>query len=299
MHLTPEQVAQAYGYKDIKKSPFNNCKEYTEPDNVLLNKTQMTELAEMIRTGKPKAGDMQTGGNNKTGELYGWDKHVAKDRMANHHGVGLSMGDFVKLAKEKSSAKLKEEWMQFNIPVFNTGIRVGISDMFFIGVYLITLIISIVEDIVRWISHLPSEPYLPSVPVSISMFWNPIPTYYAIGGHNESCSNIFYIIYLARLPLLIITVLFLLFYLLADLISIIKNNIWTFLLILMILVVLMILWMSSSALIGWLWSHVLVYIFYVAPMYVFSLVTGGLGWIFGGFFGEMGEIIKLFSSAVF
>ena len=299
MHLTPEQVAQAYGYKDVKKSPFNKCQEHTEPENILLNKTQMTELANMINTGKPKVENTQKGGNSKTENLYGWDKHIAKDKMANHHGVGLSMGDFVKLIKEKNSVKLKEEWMEFNIPVFDTGLFVGISDMFFIGVYLITLITSIVEDIVRWVSHLPSEPYLPSVPVSISMFWDPIPTYYAIGGHNESCSNIFYIIYLARLPLLIVTMLFLLLYLLTDLISIIKNNIWTLLLILMILVVLMILWMSSTALFAWLWSHVLVYIFYVAPMYIFNFVTGGLGWIFGGFFGEIGEIIKLFSSAVF
>ena len=303
MKLTPKQVAEAYGYKDYKKSPFNDCKTADPKPVRILPPAQLAEAIQSIKDGKPGQPKPHVGGNAMKNKLQGWNAHVAKETLKDHPGSQKHIGvlDFMTLMKEFEWSAAGDVWMEFNIPVPYTGgkVRAGISDIIFIIIFYIIFWISVITDIIKWASHLPAEPYLPSVPKPISMFWDAIPVYYTVGGYNESCSNLFYLIYLFRVTLLIITLIFLLLYLLYDLLVLLSKMMWELLFLFIVLMIFVLIWSQVSWVFSWLWDHFLKYIFYVGPKWLITHFYSGIGWVFGGFFGEIGQILKLFTNAIF
>jgi hypothetical protein len=299
MELSPTQVSEAYGYKDYKKSPFNDCKTEDPKSAPILPAAELAQAIQNIEHGKPG----HVGGSAGKNKLEGWNQHIAKSTLDDHPDSknNVDVADFMILLKEFEWESIADIWMDFYIPVpFTDGlIRAGISDIIFIIIFFTICATAIVTDIIKWSSHLPAEPYLPAVPKPISMFWNAIPVYYTIGGYNESCSNLFYLIYLFRMTLLIITLVFLLLYIFYDLLVLLSTMIWELLFLFIVLIIFVLLWSQVSWIFSWLWNNFLKYIFYVGPKWLITHFFSSIGWVFGGFFGEIGQILKLFTNTIF
>ena len=313
LNMSPIQVAKVFGYntdEKFKESPFYNCEAtQSTPENVLLSQEQMDSLTNMVENGNPR---LQSGGSDEKGnQRIGWKNHIAKTVLNKAIGYKVGMTDFfVRLVSAERWNFIKSEWFEFYIDIPNpieewepSGIRFGVSDIIFTVSYISIFIAELMHDIISWIKGLPTHIdqgiYVPNVPRTLSMFWHPIPTYYAIGGSNESCSNIFYMIYLFRVQILLIALIGLVIFLIFDVISFIRKNIRLVLTVIagIILFSIMVGLMFDGIL--WLWNNALIYIFYKWPKALIEILINGFFWVFEGMLSETIEILKLYSNTLF
>ncbi|MHA2082347.1 MAG: hypothetical protein ACXABD_01200 [Candidatus Thorarchaeota archaeon] len=252
------------------------------------------ELLKKMKTPNPNAnvkgafGPRQSGGAKSDA----WHKHIISQKLTKEFESPVTTTELMTiLFEQQEEEEVIAAIMDFNIPVpYMPWWRFGLSDIVFTAYFIISLLADLIMSFLNW----PIR-----VPKSLDMVWNAIPTYYAVGGSNETSSNIFYLIYLFRLEILIAAIIGLIIVLIANIGGFIMKNISTVMIVILGIMMAGTVVALFTDLLSYAWIHALRYPFYVLPMWLFKKMGSFFSMVFGGFFGEMGEIIGLFADMIF
>ena len=304
MGVGASEVLKSFGInstEDLEKFPsLNKCVQAEmgkedvknlDPDKFV---KMFDELLSKMKKPNPNAnvapafGPRQKGGGNDNA----WHKHVISQKLAKEFDSPISTVELLTIIwEQKEMQEVIAAIMDFNIPVpYMPWWRFGLSDLAFTAYFIVSLLTDLIMSFLNW----PIR-----VPKSLDMIWNAIPTYYTVGGSNESVSNIFYLIYLFRLEILIAALVGLVMVLVAKVGGFIMSNISTVMMVLLgIMMTGAVIALFTDAL-SWVWIYALRYPFYVWPSWLFGKIGSFLSMALGGFFKEIGEIIGLFADMIF
>ena len=297
------EVLKSFGIEsteDLKKYPsLNKCVQaemgQTETKNmdpdkfVKLFDNLLTKMKTSNRNVKPAFGPrQQSGGNNSNA----WNKHIIAQKLSKEFDSPVTTTELMTILWEQEEMEeVVAAIMDFNIPVpYMSWWKFGLSDIFFTAYFIISLLTDLIMSFLKWPIRAPP---------SLDMIWNAIPTYYAVGGSSENSSNIFYLIYLFRLEILIASLVGLLVVLIANIGGFIMKNISTVMMILLGIMMMGTIIALFTDVLSWAWIYALRYPLYVGPKWLFGKIGSFFSMVFGGFFGEMGEIIGLFADMIF